>query len=659
MAFTNVDLTNIWTTQLGGDLTLPTPGGTPQTGDLYIAEIIYRDGAALFSVPAGWTVDAHITTGDTTPVGGRPNALMAHIVHTGSAPGLVFTRTGGDIAAGRVMVYRPSTGQAHVVDVQSADSTATSTDINIPAVATATAGDLIHVLAGIGRNGSPEPCSSTDPATGSGTVTDPTSQPTAGSWLNRGNQGGTAGADYGACSFDGVHSSVGSTGTIVVDAASLVTHWAGIAVVYGDGAAPSDTQAPTLSSPTGTQTGPTTADGTVSTDEANGTLFAIVSTSATPPSVAQIQAGNDSTGSAAAFAVGSGAGQAVSATGVQNVSATGLTASTAYFWHYQHQDAAANDSTVVSSAQFTTAASDTTAPILTSPVGTQTGQTTATIGATTDEGNGTLYGVVTVSGTPPSAAQVKLGQDNTGAAATFAGNVAVSSTGAKTINATGLTSATAYFAHLMHEDAATNQSNVISSAQFTTASSDTVPPTFSVPPAVSAITPTGATLSATIDETGDIFAVVVPQAATDPTPAEVVAGQASGGGAPAASASVTNNTVMSSAVTGLTALTAYKAVFVARDTAGNLQTTVTTVNFTTEGTQTSIMKNGAGTLHANEAFTYVWFAAAASLSDMATATRATGSGTSEADGTASVPQASPGIVMISFADGSVYYEAFA
>lgn len=111
-----------------------------------------------------------------------------------------------------------------------------------------------------------------------------------------------------------------------------------------------DVTAPTLSSPTSAAIGITTGSGTVSTDEGNGTLYWIVDQSATPPSVAQIQAGNDS-GGVAADDSGS---QAVSATGVQNISSTGLTASTTYYIHYQHQDSAANDSTVVTSASFTT-----------------------------------------------------------------------------------------------------------------------------------------------------------------------------------------------------------------------------------------------------------------------------------------------------------------
>lgn len=111
---------------------------------------------------------------------------------------------------------------------------------------------------------------------------------------------------------------------------------------------------------------------------------------------------------------------------------------------------------------------DTTAPTLTSPTGTSTGSTIATVGATTDEGNGTLYAVVTTSATAPTKAQVKAGQNAAGSAANWSGSVAVSSAGAKTLNATGLTDSTTYYAHLMHEDAATNQANVVSSTSFTT-----------------------------------------------------------------------------------------------------------------------------------------------------------------------------------------------
>jgi len=111
------------------------------------------------------------------------------------------------------------------------------------------------------------------------------------------------------------------------------------------------------------------------------------------------------------------------------------------------------------------------APALTSPTGAQTGSTTASGGVTTDEANGTLYAVCTTSGTAPTKAQVKLGQDNSSVAATYASNAAITTTGAKTVAATGLTASTTYYWHFMHEDAATNQSTVSSSTSFTTAAS--------------------------------------------------------------------------------------------------------------------------------------------------------------------------------------------
>lgn len=114
-----------------------------------------------------------------------------------------------------------------------------------------------------------------------------------------------------------------------------------------------DTTAPTLTSPTATAIGPTSASGTVSTNEATGSLFYLASTNA----------------SESAPTVKAASSQAVSATGSQSVTFSGLTASTTYYAHYVHRDAAGNDSTVASSASFTTsAAPDTTPPTLTGSI---------------------------------------------------------------------------------------------------------------------------------------------------------------------------------------------------------------------------------------------------------------------------------------------------
>lgn len=128
--------------------------------------------------------------------------------------------------------------------------------------------------------------------------------------------------------------------------------------------AAADITAPTLTGPSASATGTTTASGSVSTNEANGTLYYLASANA----------------SESAATVKAGLPQAVTASGMQNVSITGLTASTSYYLHFVHRDAAGNDSAVASSAQFTTsAAGDTTPPTLTGAVTfasiTQTGYT--------------------------------------------------------------------------------------------------------------------------------------------------------------------------------------------------------------------------------------------------------------------------------------------
>jgi hypothetical protein len=110
-----------------------------------------------------------------------------------------------------------------------------------------------------------------------------------------------------------------------------------------------DVTAPVLSLPTGGETGATTAAGTVTTDEGNGTLYALINTSATATAAA-IRAG--------------GTTWPVTASGVRNVNFTGLTASTAYYIHYVQVDTAGNESNVQETTPaFTTfGPSDSTAP---------------------------------------------------------------------------------------------------------------------------------------------------------------------------------------------------------------------------------------------------------------------------------------------------------
>lgn len=112
-----------------------------------------------------------------------------------------------------------------------------------------------------------------------------------------------------------------------------------------------------------------------------------------------------------------------------------------------------------------TAPTDVTAPTLSSPVGTATGTTTATVGATTNEGNGRLFYDVTTSSTAPHTSQIKLGLTTTGAVAPKSGAITITSAGVKSVNLSGVPPGT-YYAHLYHEDASGNRSARVTSSSF-------------------------------------------------------------------------------------------------------------------------------------------------------------------------------------------------
>ena len=134
---------------------------------------------------------------------------------------------------------------------------------------------------------------------------------------------------------------------------------------------------------------------------------------------------------------------------------------------------------------------------------------------------------------------------------------------------------------------------------------DVTAPIFTVAPAVGSITDTGGTVTATIDETGDIYYVVVADGATAPTPAEVIAGQESGGGSPLASGNATNITSINGAFAGLSGSTAYDLYIVARDDEGtpNVQASATKVDFTTTAPQFGITSITSAPIYASDTVT--------------------------------------------------------
>lgn len=312
-------------------------------------------------------------------------------------------------------------------------------------------------------------------------------------------------------------------------------------------AAATDTTAPTLSSPTATQTGSTTASGSVSTNEANGQLYRMVSANATE-TAATVKAANLITN--------------VTATGAQAVSFSGLAAGTQYYAHYLHRDAAGNDSTVANSGAFTTAAAaDTTAPTLSSPTATLTGATSATGTVSTNEANGILYCLFSTI-TTSTAAQVK--------ASTM--SKTVSSSGVQSFDATGLTPGVTYYAHFVHVDASGNESaKATSSGIAVPAAGDTTAPTLSSATG----TQTGATTASgsvsTNEGNGTLYRYVSTNAAE--TAATVIAANLTS----AVSAPGTQNV----SFTGLIGNTQYYAYFLHRDAAGNDSTLLRSAAFTT------------------------------------------------------------------------------
>src|SRR3990172_10238758 len=199
-----------------GNITLQEPAGIAQ-GDLMIACIAYRSNAA-FSLPSGgW---AHVTgspqnSGDTDSTNGIASGLMAFVVRGASAPGLAFTRTGGDVAQGRIIAY--SGGHATPFDTGSGNTLgSTSTTYTTGTITTAEANELIVALHSAGDHGADAANfdAVTDPATGSGTTTDTTTAPAAGTWLRRATDDTATGADNVLGIADAVRATNGATGTI-------------------------------------------------------------------------------------------------------------------------------------------------------------------------------------------------------------------------------------------------------------------------------------------------------------------------------------------------------------------------------------------------------------------------------------------------------------
>lgn len=92
---------------------------------------------------------------------------------------------------------------------------------------------------------------------------------------------------------------------------------------------------------------------TVNTDEDNGTLFWVITNSATPPTKTQVFDGKNNEGTAAAAS----GNLSINSTGAKYIIVPDLSPSTTYYVHFMHQDTGNNRSDVISSNSFVTLAS--------------------------------------------------------------------------------------------------------------------------------------------------------------------------------------------------------------------------------------------------------------------------------------------------------------
>lgn len=217
-----------------------------------------------------------------------------------------------------------------------------------------------------------------------------------------------------------------------------------------------DITAPTLTSGSASNATSVTIDYSVTSSEAGGTLYVSSETSSSPLTPTQMRTKT----SVPNPGVGGNTG-----------TLSNLSPSTTYYLQFMQDDIAGNASNVFVASSITTLTPDLTAPVLSSPTSDENGSNGYTGTISTDEGNGTIWYVVTSSSSQPSFAQIKNQQDHTGTTAPSFGDTSVSQSGTVNISGSGLASSTTYYIHYAHEDAAENQSNIVTSSSFTTEAS--------------------------------------------------------------------------------------------------------------------------------------------------------------------------------------------
>lgn len=194
-----------------GNITLTEPTGV-QAGDLLVACISYRSTAA-FTLPTGWALVATQNSGGNTTVntvGSIVSCLMAYIVRGSSAPSLVFTRTAGDLALGRITAFRGTSSESPYDAGTTTVLGAASVTVNGAAVTTTQANELLVMAAAMARNNTASAEAATDP-------------PAAG-WREAADSGTITGADGALAVAYATKGVAGSTGTPTYTASASALH---------------------------------------------------------------------------------------------------------------------------------------------------------------------------------------------------------------------------------------------------------------------------------------------------------------------------------------------------------------------------------------------------------------------------------------------------
>lgn len=202
-----------------GNLTLVTTGAVPSTGDLVIACIAYRSTPAFAAPDASWSIIEQQSSGNTSTTASTAIAsgvMMVCESWPASPPSLVFTRTGGDVARGLLLVYRGQKASGALDTHSSATLAANSTTPATASITTATEQELlVAMVAGADNHNVSAFRAVTEPTTSSGARNEDTVGINGeNAWFQRHDSTTTTGADTSIAVGDAIKPTAGATGEV-------------------------------------------------------------------------------------------------------------------------------------------------------------------------------------------------------------------------------------------------------------------------------------------------------------------------------------------------------------------------------------------------------------------------------------------------------------